>query len=213
VEEEDDGGTVVQGTWVRKQGYMSEFEIDARWILYFPNDSRPQGSLRIVSHPDLPPGHLKSFVSIVTKRLPKTRDELAKTLENYGLLNETNLFYHQGIFYKEQDVENYFLHKGQLYLNRNYYVRNNQPTIEYSNPVMKKITIDERIQKTRVYADEYNIITYKNQITEEELQGMIKTVFSELEAYNINEHIQTWDTEQMDKKRNLEEMFKVKIFQ
>jgi len=103
--EEEDEGTTLQGNWKRKYGYVSEFDIDARWVLYYPNDDRPHGSLRIVSHPDLPPGHLKSFVSIVTKRWNKTNDEVNKTLETYGLMNDNDLYYYNGVFYKTKFID------------------------------------------------------------------------------------------------------------
>lgn len=70
---------VTQMKWVRKFGFVSEFEIDARFVLYADGNPKPQGSLRIVSFPNLPPGHLKSFCSIVTKRWPKTPQEIEET--------------------------------------------------------------------------------------------------------------------------------------
>lgn len=79
---------VIQKKWQRKVGYVSEFEIDARWVLYDEGDPRPQGSLRLVSHPDLPPGHLKSFCSIVIGRRPKTEQEIVDTIVKHDMTQE-----------------------------------------------------------------------------------------------------------------------------
>jgi len=84
---------IIQKKWVRKVGYVSEFEIDARWVLYEDGNPRPQGSLRIVSFPDLPPGHLKSFCSIVIKRTPKTEQEIMDTVtKNDMTVEELELY-------------------------------------------------------------------------------------------------------------------------
>lgn len=165
---EENEGTTVQGEWIRKYGYVSEFDIDARWVLYYPNDNRPYGSLRIVSHPDLPPGHLKSFVSIVTKRWNKTEEEINKSLERYGLMDDTNLYYHNGVFYKK-----------------------------------KILTENEKTIK----------VTYDDPITEKEKNHLLRNVFNELDAYTLFEHVETWDTETMDKIRVLEKLYNVKIFE
>lgn len=79
---------VIQKIWKRKIGFVSEHKIDARWVLYADNDQRPQGSLRIVSHPDLPPGHVRAYCAIVTKRTPKTKEEIANTITNYDIGQE-----------------------------------------------------------------------------------------------------------------------------
>ncbi len=65
--------------WSKKLGYVSEFKIDARWVLYEDGNPKPQGSLRIVSHPDCPPGKLKAICAIVTGRKPKTKSEIDET--------------------------------------------------------------------------------------------------------------------------------------
>lgn len=80
--------TIIQKKWVRKLGFVSEHRIDARWVLYVDGDSRPQGSLRIVSHPDLPPGHVRSHCMIVIKRRPKTEQEIADTIVRHDLTVE-----------------------------------------------------------------------------------------------------------------------------
>lgn len=164
----EDEGTIVQGSWKRRHGYVSEFDVDARWVLYYPNDDRPHGSLRIVSHPDLPPGHLKSFVSIVTKRWNKTDEEINKSLETYGLIDDIDLYYHNGVFYKT-----------------------------------KNINANEKTLK----------VSYADPITEKERNDLLRNVFAELDAYSLFEHVETWDTETMDKIRNIEKLYNVKIFE
>lgn len=79
---------VIQKKWKRKIGFVSEFNIDARWVLYAEGDPRPQGSLRIVSFPNLLPGHLMCFCSIVIKRTPKTEEELISTIVNHDISEE-----------------------------------------------------------------------------------------------------------------------------
>jgi len=71
--------------WERVRGYISENEIDGRWILREDGDSRAHGSLRIVSHPDLRPGYLRSFCYFVTARRPKTPEEMAQSVEDYQM--------------------------------------------------------------------------------------------------------------------------------
>ena len=70
--------------WDRVRGYISELRVDARWILRGDNE-KPYGSLRIVSHPDLPPGHLRAFFTYVTKIKPKTIEEKIQTIEDYQI--------------------------------------------------------------------------------------------------------------------------------
>jgi len=212
-EEDDDNGTVVQGTWQRKYGHVSEFDVDARWILYYPNDQRPQGSLRIVSHPDLPPGHLKSFVSIVTKRWPKSIDELAKTLENYGLLDEVNLSYYNGVFFKTKEAQSYYFYNNVIYKDKTVTMVNEKPVIHYNTPLKESDIIKSKIYvRTNLNGDEFSVVNYSDPISRQELQGMMKQVAGELEAYNVDEHVQTWNNESMDKKQNLEKLYNVKIF-
>lgn len=212
--EEDDNGTVVEGRWIRKQGYVSECEIDSRWVLYYPNDDRSHGSLRIVSHPDLPPGHLRSFVSIITKRWPKTNEEFAKTLENYGIVSENELFTHDGKFYKGKVDTTYYVYNNVFYKNKTYAKINGRDVINYVDPTTKDQIIKLNVPyKTEIFADEFRISTYTNEISKSELEGMFKSVINELDAYNIKENVTTWDSETMDKIRNLEKMYNVKIFE
>lgn len=80
--------TVIQKKWIRKHGFVSEHQIDARWVLYEDGNPKPQGSLRIVSHPDLPPGHVRAYCSIVTKRTPKSINEIQDTIVKHDLTQE-----------------------------------------------------------------------------------------------------------------------------
>jgi hypothetical protein len=81
-------GEVVTKRWKRKVGFVSEHKIDARWVLYADGDPKPQGSLRIVSHPDLPPGHVRAHCAIVIKRTPKSPEEIADTVINHDIAQE-----------------------------------------------------------------------------------------------------------------------------
>lgn len=71
--------------WDRVRGFVSELRVDARWILRGDNDKKPYGSLRIVSHPDLKPGHLRAYFTYVTSVKPKTRNEKLQTVEDYEI--------------------------------------------------------------------------------------------------------------------------------
>lgn len=71
--------------WDRLHGFVTELRVDTRWILRENKTTKPLGSLRIVSHPDLPPGYLRSFFTYVTSIRPKTRDEKIKTIEDYQM--------------------------------------------------------------------------------------------------------------------------------
>lgn len=75
----------IKRNWEKVHGFVSENDVDVRWILKEDGDSRAHGSLRIVSHPDLKPGYLRAFVSFVTGRRPKTPEEIAYTLEKYKM--------------------------------------------------------------------------------------------------------------------------------
>jgi hypothetical protein len=75
--------------WERKHGFISEHTIDARWVLREyddPNDPpKAWGSLRIVSHPDLPAGYLRAVAEFVTSRKPKTQLEIEQAKEDYQM--------------------------------------------------------------------------------------------------------------------------------
>ena len=51
--------------WDRLKGFVTEHRVDARWVLRENETEKPLGSLRIVSHPDIPPGHLKAYFKYV----------------------------------------------------------------------------------------------------------------------------------------------------
>lgn len=80
--------------WERKHGFISEFDIDARWILRESGDNndppKAWGSLRMVSHPNLRPGYLKAYVEFVTSRRPRTEEEMKNAIEQYDM-DETEL--------------------------------------------------------------------------------------------------------------------------
>lgn len=71
--------------WDRVRGYVSEFRIDARWLLRQNKTEKPLGSLRIVSHPDLQPGYLRAFFTYVTSIRKKTNDEKLQSIEDYQM--------------------------------------------------------------------------------------------------------------------------------
>jgi hypothetical protein len=71
--------------WDRVRGYVSELRIDARWVLRQNETDKPLGSLRIVSHPDCPPGHLRAFFTFVKSIRKKSREEKIKTIEDYQM--------------------------------------------------------------------------------------------------------------------------------
>jgi len=78
-------------------GYVSEIldtgGVDRRWMLRENNTEKPLGSLRIVSHPDCPPGQLRSFFTYVTSIRKKTKEEKLRTTEDYHVdLMELELY-------------------------------------------------------------------------------------------------------------------------
>lgn len=74
--------------WERIKGYPTEHRIDARWRLKMNGSDRTYGSLRIVSHPDLPPGQLRSVFTYVTDIKEKSDNEIMQTLEDYQMKKE-----------------------------------------------------------------------------------------------------------------------------
>jgi hypothetical protein len=79
--------------WDRLRGYVTELRVDARWVLRENDTEKPLGSLRIVSHPDLPPGHLRAFFTYVTSIRRKSREEKIKTIEDYQMeINELEVY-------------------------------------------------------------------------------------------------------------------------
>lgn len=100
----------IKRNWEKVLGYVTENEVDVRWILKEEGDNRAHGSLRIVSHPDLKPGYLRAFISLVTKRRPKTPEEIAFALEEYKM-EETELEIYsidEHIETFEQEIEDRF---------------------------------------------------------------------------------------------------------
>lgn len=71
--------------WDRLHGFVTELRVDARWILRENSTDKPLGSLRIVSHPDLPPGYLRAFFTYVISIRAKTKEEKIKTIEDYQM--------------------------------------------------------------------------------------------------------------------------------
>jgi hypothetical protein len=69
--------------WEEIIGFISEHDIDKRWLLRKENEVRTYGSLRIVSHPDLKPGYLRSILTYVTDINPKTKKEIYKAIDDY----------------------------------------------------------------------------------------------------------------------------------
>lgn len=81
--------------WERIKGYpiSEETRIDARWLLRNKYDDKPYGSLRIVSHPDLQPGYLRSVFIYVTKKDDKPDNEIIRTIEDNKIdLREIELY-------------------------------------------------------------------------------------------------------------------------
>jgi len=71
--------------WDRLRGFVSEHRVDARWVLRENESERPLGSLRIVSHPDLPPGHLHAIFTYMISIREKSQEEKLKTIEDYQM--------------------------------------------------------------------------------------------------------------------------------
>ena len=71
--------------WDRVKGYVTELRVDARWVLRENGTDKPFGQLRIVSHPDCPPGQLRAFFTYVLTIRKKTKEEKMKTIEDYQM--------------------------------------------------------------------------------------------------------------------------------
>jgi len=71
--------------WEKIVGYPTELRVDARWLLKKHGDDRTYGSLRIVSHPDLPPGQLRSFFTYVKAIRQKSDAEIMQSVEDYQM--------------------------------------------------------------------------------------------------------------------------------
>ena len=71
--------------WVKNTGYPSELRIDIRWVLRKKDDERTYGSLRIASHPDLPPGFLRAIFTYVTSIKNKSDGEIIQSIEDFQM--------------------------------------------------------------------------------------------------------------------------------
>ncbi len=71
--------------WDRIVGYPTELRVDARWLLKKHGEDKTYGSLRIVSHPDLPPGQLRSFFTYVKTIRAKSDAEIMQSVEDYQM--------------------------------------------------------------------------------------------------------------------------------
>ena len=80
-----DGFNLNDTYWDRLRGYVTELRVDARWVLRQNNTKKPLGSLRIVSHPDLPPGQLRAHFTYVTSIKAKTKEQKLKAIEDYQM--------------------------------------------------------------------------------------------------------------------------------
>jgi len=90
---EEEGQVINDFYWERIRGFISENDVDARWILRKRGDNKAHGSLRIVSHPDLKAGYLRAFWTVVTKRRPKTEQEILNTVEQLQMnIKELELY-------------------------------------------------------------------------------------------------------------------------
>jgi len=76
--------------WDRVKGFVTELRVDARWVLREIGTEKPFGSLRIVSHPDLQPGHLRAVFNYVTNIKPKSNAAKMQATEDYQM-EETEL--------------------------------------------------------------------------------------------------------------------------
>ena len=76
--------------WDRVRGFVTELKLDARWVLREIGSEKPFGSLRIVSHPDLPPGNLRAVFNYVTNIKPKSNAAKMQATEDYQM-EETEL--------------------------------------------------------------------------------------------------------------------------
>lgn len=71
--------------WERIHGYPTELRVDARWKLRMNDSERTFGSLRIASHPDLPPGQLRAIFTYVVDIREKSEQEIMRSIEDYQM--------------------------------------------------------------------------------------------------------------------------------
>jgi hypothetical protein len=71
--------------WDRLRGFVTELRVDARWVLRDEQTDKPFGSLRIVSHPDLPAGHLRAVFTYVVDISEKNEGQKMQATEDYQM--------------------------------------------------------------------------------------------------------------------------------
>ena len=71
--------------WDRLKGFVTENRVDARWVLREEGTEKPFGSLRIVAHPDLPPGQLRALFNYVTTIENKSDAQKMQATEDYQM--------------------------------------------------------------------------------------------------------------------------------
>lgn len=71
--------------WDRLRGFVTELRVDVRWVLRKEDDDKPYGSLRIVSHPDLPPGQLRAIFNYVITIEEKSKAQKMQATEDYQM--------------------------------------------------------------------------------------------------------------------------------
>ena len=81
--------------WEKKDSteYATEYDVDVRWILRSINNEKSYGSLRIVSHPDLKPGHLRSHIITIKSSEDKSEQEILQTvMDNFISMEELEVY-------------------------------------------------------------------------------------------------------------------------
>ncbi len=71
--------------WERQNGHVSEFKVDSRWVLRENGTEEMLGHLRIVSHPDLKPGYMRSFFTYIISIENKSRIQQLQAIEDYQM--------------------------------------------------------------------------------------------------------------------------------
>jgi len=71
--------------WDRLYDYFTELRVDARWVLRKYDNDKTYGSLRIVSHPDLPPGYLRSIFRFVTEIIDRNDYDTIMLMEDFHM--------------------------------------------------------------------------------------------------------------------------------
>lgn len=71
--------------WEEYTDFISENRVDKRWVLKSSVDDKSYGSLRIVSHPDLRPGYLRSIYTYLKSIRTRSRAELLRVIAEYQM--------------------------------------------------------------------------------------------------------------------------------